>query len=115
LPPIDAPHQRFQPETGKFSSCGFPRFHLLLFYFVKTHLAIRMTPAMAAGVENSHWTVAEFVERCGKAMLRFLIRLDTPKPSALSADPTLMARTTRRNALFPFWKSPPSGFTANRR
>ena len=34
--------------------------------FVKTHLAIRMTPAMAAGVENSHWTVAELVERCGE-------------------------------------------------
>jgi len=34
--------------------------------FVKTHLAIRMTPAMAAGVEKSHWTVAELVERCGE-------------------------------------------------
>jgi IS1 family transposase len=34
--------------------------------FVKTHLAIRMTPAMAAGIENSHWTVAELVERCGE-------------------------------------------------
>jgi IS1 family transposase len=34
--------------------------------FVKTHKAIRMTPAMAAGIENSHWTVAELVERCGE-------------------------------------------------
>jgi IS1 family transposase len=34
--------------------------------FVKTHLAIRMTPAMAAGIEKSHWTVAELVERCGE-------------------------------------------------
>jgi IS1 family transposase len=34
--------------------------------FVKTHKAIRMTPAMAAGVENSHWTVAELIERCGE-------------------------------------------------
>jgi IS1 family transposase len=34
--------------------------------FVKTHKAIRMTPAMAAGVENSHWTVAELLERCGE-------------------------------------------------
>jgi IS1 family transposase len=34
--------------------------------FVKTHRAIRMTPAMAAGVEKSHWTVAELVERCGE-------------------------------------------------
>lgn len=29
--------------------------------FCKTHGAIRMTPAQAAGVENSAWTVAEFV------------------------------------------------------
>jgi IS1 family transposase len=34
--------------------------------FVKTHRAIRMTPAMAAGIEKSHWTVAELVERCGE-------------------------------------------------
>jgi hypothetical protein len=34
--------------------------------FVKTHRAIRMTPAMAANVEKSHWTVAELVERCGE-------------------------------------------------
>jgi IS1 family transposase len=34
--------------------------------FIKTHLSIRMTPAMAAGIEKSHWTVAELVERCGE-------------------------------------------------
>ncbi len=34
--------------------------------FVKTHGAIRMTPAQAAGVETSAWTVAEMVERCGE-------------------------------------------------
>jgi IS1 family transposase len=34
--------------------------------FIKTHKAIRMTPAMAAGVEKSHWTVAELIERCGE-------------------------------------------------
>lgn len=34
--------------------------------FVKTHGAIRMTPAQAAGVEQSAWTVAELVERCGE-------------------------------------------------
>jgi len=34
--------------------------------FVKTHGALRMTPAMAAGIEKSHWTVAELVERCGE-------------------------------------------------
>jgi IS1 family transposase len=34
--------------------------------FVKTHGAIRCTPAMAAGVENTHWTVADLLERCGE-------------------------------------------------
>jgi IS1 family transposase len=34
--------------------------------FVKVHGAIRMTPAMAAGVENSIWTVPELIERCGE-------------------------------------------------
>jgi hypothetical protein len=34
--------------------------------FCKTHSALRMTPAMAANVEKSHWTVAELVERCGE-------------------------------------------------
>jgi IS1 family transposase len=34
--------------------------------FVKTHGAIRMTPAQAAGVENSAWTITELVERCGE-------------------------------------------------
>jgi IS1 family transposase len=34
--------------------------------FCKTHGAIRMTPAQAAGVENSAWTVSELVERCGE-------------------------------------------------
>jgi len=34
--------------------------------FVKTHGSLRMTPAMAAGIEKSHWTVAELVQRCGE-------------------------------------------------
>ena len=34
--------------------------------FCKTHKAIRMTPAQAAGVESSAWTVAELVKRCGE-------------------------------------------------
>lgn len=42
--------------------------------FAKNHKAIRMTSAMAAGVENSHWTVAELVERCGDKS-DFLARL----------------------------------------
>jgi len=32
----------------------------------KTHGAVRMTPAQAAGVEQSAWTVAKLVERCGE-------------------------------------------------
>jgi hypothetical protein len=34
--------------------------------FCKSHLAFLMTPAMAAGIEKSQWTVAELVERCGE-------------------------------------------------
>jgi hypothetical protein len=34
--------------------------------FCKVHRAIRCTPAMEAGIEKSHWTVAELVERCGE-------------------------------------------------
>lgn len=34
--------------------------------FCKTHGALRMTPAMAAGIESSHWTVADLVQRCGE-------------------------------------------------
>jgi IS1 family transposase len=34
--------------------------------FCKTHKAIRMTPAQAAGIESSAWTVEELVKRCGE-------------------------------------------------
>ena len=34
--------------------------------FGKTHGALRCTPAQTAGVEQSAWTVAELVERCGE-------------------------------------------------
>lgn len=40
--------------------------HFAYYNFVKTHGAVRMTPAQAAGVESSAWTVAELVERCGE-------------------------------------------------
>jgi hypothetical protein len=33
------------------------------FNFVKTHGAIRMTPAQAAGIENGAWTVTELAKR----------------------------------------------------
>jgi IS1 family transposase len=34
--------------------------------FVKTHGALRMTPAMAAGIANTHWTVQDLVKLCGE-------------------------------------------------
>lgn len=34
--------------------------------FVKTHGALKMTPAMAAGIATSHWTVEELVKLCGE-------------------------------------------------
>ena len=34
--------------------------------FCKFHSSIRMTPAQAAGVESSAWSVAELIERCGE-------------------------------------------------
>jgi hypothetical protein len=34
--------------------------------FCKIHGRLRTTPAQAAGVEPSQWTVAELVERCGE-------------------------------------------------
>lgn len=34
--------------------------------FCKIHGSIRMTPAMAAGVEKSIWTVADLVQACGE-------------------------------------------------
>jgi IS1 family transposase len=40
--------------------------HYAYYNFIKTHGTVRCTPAMAAGVEASHWTVAELVERVGE-------------------------------------------------
>ncbi len=34
--------------------------------FCKTNRAIRMTPAQAAGIESSAWTVEELIKRCGE-------------------------------------------------
>src|SRR5437868_6443262 len=36
--------------------------HYAYYNFVKTNIAVRMTPAMAAGVTNSLWTVRDLVE-----------------------------------------------------
>ncbi len=40
--------------------------HFVYYNFCKSHGAIRMTPAQAAGVEGSQWTIAELIERCGE-------------------------------------------------
>ena len=41
--------------------------HFAYYNLIRPHRAIdNMTPAMAAGVEKSFWTVAELVERCGE-------------------------------------------------
>ena len=34
--------------------------------FCKTHKALKMTPAMAAGIESTFWTVEDLVKRCGE-------------------------------------------------
>lgn len=34
--------------------------------FCKVHKALKMTPAMAAGIENSFWTIEELIKRCGE-------------------------------------------------
>ena len=34
--------------------------------FCKTHKSLRMTPAQAAGIESSAWTVEELFKRCGE-------------------------------------------------
>jgi hypothetical protein len=34
--------------------------------FIKTHGALKMTAAMAAGIERNHWTVEELVKRRGE-------------------------------------------------
>jgi hypothetical protein len=36
--------------------------HFAYYNFVKRHNSLRCTPAMAAGVERSQWTVGELVE-----------------------------------------------------
>ncbi len=36
--------------------------HFAYYNFVKRHSTIRMTPAMAAGIEQDFWTVADLIE-----------------------------------------------------
>jgi IS1 family transposase len=41
--------------------------HFVYYNFIKTHTTLKMTPAMAAGIENSYWTIEELLERCGES------------------------------------------------
>ncbi len=36
--------------------------HFAYYNFVKRHITLRATPAMAAGIERDFWTVADLVE-----------------------------------------------------
>jgi hypothetical protein len=40
--------------------------HYAYYNFVKIHGSLRCTPAMAAGVESSPWTVADLVQRVSR-------------------------------------------------
>jgi hypothetical protein len=40
--------------------------HFRYYNFCKPHCAMKMTPAMAAGVESDFWTVADLVEAVGE-------------------------------------------------
>jgi len=39
-------------------------FNIAYYNFVKTHGTLRCTPAMAAGVERSAWTIGDCVDAC---------------------------------------------------
>jgi len=62
--------KRFNPLTLAFSkklenfeaAIGL---HFAAYNFVKRHSSIRMTPAMALGIESDFWTYADLVERAG--------------------------------------------------
>ena len=46
--------------------------HFAHYNFVRQHKTLRMTPAMAAGVEKGMWDVQEFVERTSKCSVCLL-------------------------------------------
>jgi IS1 family transposase len=63
--------RRLTRLTNAFSKklddfCAAVALNFCYYNFCKSHLAVRMTPAQAAGIESSQWTVAELVERCGE-------------------------------------------------
>jgi hypothetical protein len=50
----------FSKKLEKFEAAV--ALHFAYYNLVKRHGTLRCTPAMAAGVENSFWTVSELVE-----------------------------------------------------
>jgi IS1 family transposase len=63
--------RRLTRLTNAFSKkyenfCAAVALNFAYYNFCKTHKALRMTPAMAAGIESSHWTVEDLVKRCGE-------------------------------------------------
>jgi hypothetical protein len=40
--------------------------HFAHYYFVRLHRSLRVTPAMAAGVSDTMWTLEELVERTSR-------------------------------------------------
>jgi IS1 family transposase len=63
--------RRLTRLTNAFSKkldnfCAAVALNFTYYNFCKRHLAVRCTPAQAAGIESCQWTVAELVERCGE-------------------------------------------------
>jgi hypothetical protein len=63
--------RRLTRLTNAFSKklenfCAAVALNFTYYNFIKTHLAVRMTPAQAAGIEDDQWTIAELLERCGE-------------------------------------------------
>jgi IS1 family transposase len=54
----------FSKKLDNFKSAVALNF--VYYNFCKRHITVRMTPAQAAGIESSQWTVAELVDRCGE-------------------------------------------------
>jgi IS1 family transposase len=63
--------RRLTRLTNAFSKkldnfCAAVALNFTYYNFCKRHLALRCTPAQAAGIESDQWTVAELIERCGE-------------------------------------------------
>lgn len=54
----------FSKRLGNFKAAVALNF--AYYNFCKRHMALRMTPAQAAGIESSQWEIPELIERCGE-------------------------------------------------